>query len=147
MARRSIRREYRNDLEAKVAKQLENSGVEFAYEGLTLPVEIPARTAKAKPDFQCLRSPIIIETKGHFGGPKGKTDTSAAARKKLLLLKEQHPNIEIRFVFQNAYTRIYSGSSTTNAKWAADHGFKWSDRGIVPQEWINEIRAHQRIRA
>jgi hypothetical protein len=135
---------YRNPLEEKVAQQLEAAGVKFTYEGLTLPVDIPARTAKSKLDFPCDGSPIIIETKGHFGGPKGKSDASAAARFKLLLLKAQYPKLDIRFVFQNAKTKIYSGSKTTNGDWATDHGFLWSDKGVVPKEWLREIREQQK---
>lgn len=107
-------------------------------------MDIPARTAKAKPDFPCRGTKIILETKGHFGGTKGRDKASAEARAKLLLLKAQYPDLDIRFVFQNAKTKIYKGSKTTNAMWAESNGFKWSDRGIIPQEWIKEIKSQQR---
>jgi hypothetical protein len=72
---------------------------------------------------------IILEAKGRFGDKFG---NGAKERQKLILLQEQHPELDIRIVFQRASTAIYKGSKTTYAKWADDHGFKWSDKGTVP---------------
>ena len=41
----------------------------------------------------------------------------------MILLKEQHPELDIRIVFQDMKKPIYRGSKTTYAKWATDHGF------------------------
>lgn len=134
----------RNPFEEKIASQLRDAGIEFDYEPTNIPVTIPARVAKYKPDFVPRNSNIIIEGKGAFGGGHANYNaSSAAARQKMLLVKEQHPDRDIRFVFSNANAKIYKGSKTTYAKWADDHGFKWSNK-VVPREWLSEIREQQK---
>lgn len=134
----------RNDFEVAVGGQLAAAGVEYDYEPLKVPVNIPAREAKYIPDFVPRRCNIIVEAKGRFGGvgKHGDEKSSAAARQKMVLVKAQHPELDIRFVFQNANNRIYKGSKTTYAKWADDHGFKWSHK-TIPNEWIKEILKQQ----
>jgi hypothetical protein len=145
---------YRSGLEKKVAEQLEKAGVAFAHEAKWVRYIVPEREAKYLPDF-CFDTeeeicPIIIEAKGRFGGgnPRFKQPATDGAkeRQKLCLLKEQHPELDIRLVFDRASTPIYPKSPTTQGKWATDHGFKWSDKGIVPQEWLDEIADWHRQR-
>lgn len=140
---------YRSGLEKKVAEQLEQAGVAFAHEAKWVRYVVPQRDAKYLPDFVFDEGdtvcPIIIEAKGRFGGGNPKfrqpaTD-SAKERQKLILLREQHPELDIRIVFQRAATPIYPKSPTSHGKWATDHQFKWSDKGIVPQQWIDDIIA------
>lgn len=138
-----IEARYRSLLEKKVADQLDAEGIEFDYESHWVEYTIPARKAKYLPDFPLRRTHILIEAKGRFGGFRSDS-TGAQERQKLILLKEQHPDLEIRIVFQNARKPIYKGSKTTYAKWADDHGFKWSDKGVVPAEWIAEMKKLQR---
>lgn len=131
---------YRSPLEKKVADQLTAAGVAFQYEPLWLQCVIPSRVAKYKPDF--VTGPIIIEAKGRFGFDKSDED-GRRAREKLALIKQQNPLYDIRIVFQNAKTKIYKGSKTTYGMWADEHGFLWSDKGRVPEEWLEDIRRHQ----
>jgi hypothetical protein len=140
-----VAEKFRNELEQGVAAQLSAAGIGYDYEGDWVHYTVPARAAKYLPDFRPQGSNIIIESKGHFGG--GHMDLrrrSAEERHKLILLKEQHPELDIRIVFQRAATRIYPGSPTTNGQWATDHGFLWSDKGIVPPAWIIEIQKQQK---
>ena len=123
---------YRNRLEKQVGDQLDAAGIEFAYEGQWLKYDVPARTAKYLPDF--LSGNIVIETKGWFGRQ------GAKERQKLILLKEQHPDLDFRIVFSDARKPIYKGSPTTYAQWADDHGFKWATKGIVPKAWLKEMK-------
>jgi hypothetical protein len=145
----SIEPSYRSELERKVAEQLEEAGVEFAFEEERIPYIVPQREAKYLPDFTFAKCPIIIEPKGRFGGgaPGFRMPASDAAkeRQKFILLKEQHPELDIRFVFSRAKTPIYKGSPTTYGKWATDHGFLWSEK-TVPPEWIEEIKQYHRKR-
>jgi Phage endonuclease I len=140
-----IENDYRSGLEQKVAEQLKAAGIEAEYETYTIPYSVPAREAKYKPDFTA--NGIILEAKGHFGGKgfRGRnfnmTANSAKERQKFALLKEQHPELDIRFVFERASAPIYKGSPTTHGKWATDHGFPWSDKGRVPPEWIEEMKS------
>lgn len=141
----AVEANFRNDLEAGVGQQLTEAGIEFEYEKLIVPYEVPARTAKYITDLVPTRTTIILEVKGHFGGIAGRgiRERSAEQRKKYLLVKEQRPDLDIRFVFQRASTPIYPRSPTSHGKWATDNGFKWSDKGRVPPAWIEEIRQQQ----
>lgn len=102
----------------------------FDYENRKLKYTVPARNATYTPDFEV--GHIIIEAKGYF--------RSASDRQKLVLVKQTYPDLDIRLVFQKASNPIYKGSPTTYAKWAEDHGFKWSDNGRIPDEWLEEVR-------
>lgn len=133
---------YRSSLERKVAKQLDSEGVEHDFEGFWIHYTVPARKAKYLPDFPILKTRIILEAKGRFGGTFRGAD-GAKEREKLILLKEQHPEYDIRIVFERAANKIYKGSKTTYGQWATDHGFLWSDKGVVPAEWIEEMKAQQ----
>jgi hypothetical protein len=129
-----IQARYRNGLEKRVGTQLSDAGVRFKYEPRKVPISVPARKSTYLPDFIPDEAPhIIIETKGYFYN-------GAKDRQKLILVKEQHPELDIRIVFQNASKTIYKNSPTTYGQWATDHGFKWADKGIVPDEWIEEMK-------
>lgn len=141
MARKPILVEarYRSRLEKKVADQLDDAGVPYDYESQWVHYTVPAREAKYLPDFTIRNTKILIEAKGRFGGFR--SDSSGAQeRQKMILLKEQHPDLDIRIVFQDVKKPIYKGSKTTYAKWATDHGFTFADKGVVPASWIKELK-------
>lgn len=118
---------YRSGLEDKIADQLRAKGIAFEYETMKIKYEKPVTKHTYTPDF-VLPSGIIIETKGRL---------ILADRKKHLLIKEQHPHLDIRFCFQNANTKISAGSPTTYANWAEKNGFKWCNK-TIPDEWLTE---------
>lgn len=117
---------YRSGLEKKIADELTHEGVDFLYEPKGW-VHYNKPTSKYKPDF-VLPNGIIIEAKGQF---------LSSDRTKHKLIKEQHPNLDIRFVFSNSKTTIGSKSRTTYAMWCQRYGFEYADKSI-PREWINE---------
>lgn len=126
---------FRSPLEAKGADQLTSEGISWTYESVKVPYTVPERAATYNPDF--LIGPaggkqIILEFKGW--------PFEADDRQKMILVRDQHPELDIRFVFQNAIQKIYSGSKTTVAAWATQQGFQWADKGIVPTAWLNEVR-------
>lgn len=130
-----LRASYRSRLEDRIATQLEEAGVPFDYEGYKIKYQVPARNARYTPDFPLGpkgNPTIIIEAKGRF--------RTTADRQKLALVKEQHPDLDLRLIFQNANLPIYKGSPTTYAMWADSHGFKYADKGKVPEEWLSEIK-------
>lgn len=145
MAQRPILLEaaYKSGLEEKVARQLGDAGVDFKYEGTKLPYSVPAREAKYFPDFPITGTSIFIEAKGRFGHFRG-DGAGAKERQKLILVREQHPHLDIRIVFQDARKPLYKGSKTTYAKWAEDHGFLYADKGTVPKAWIEEMKRLRR---
>lgn len=118
---------YRSGLEEKVGAQLHENGVEAEYEPFKIPYTVPVTKHAYTPDY-VLPNGIVIETKGRF---------VIEDRKKHLLLKEQYPNLDIRFVFQNAKAKIRKGSPTSYADWCTKNGFSYSSKAI-PQEWLNE---------
>jgi len=111
-----------------VAAQLTEAGAAFEYEKLVIQYTVPERKAKYTPDFVLLDNGIIVETKGRF---------LVADRQKHLMIKEQKPDLDIRFVFSNSKAKISKTSLTTYAEWCEKHGFVYADK-FIPQEWIDE---------
>lgn len=116
---------FRSGLEIKVSEQLKESGVKFEYETTKIKYVVPESTHTYTPDFT-FPNGLIVETKGRF---------LAADRKKHLLIQKQHPELDIRFVFQNSNNKITKGSKTSYADWATKHGFQYADKEI-PKEWL-----------
>ncbi len=118
---------YKSGLEEQNAQRLTSLGVPVKYESEVIEYEIPAKKHKYHPDFK-LPNGIFIETKGYL---------ISADRKKHLLVKAQHPQIDLRFVFGNARNRINKGSKTTYAMWAESNGFQWAEK-LIPESWTRE---------
>jgi hypothetical protein len=118
---------FRSGLEKRIADDLTARGVSFEYEKFKIPYVVPARDAKYTPDYR-LPNGIIVEAKGVF---------DAEDRAKHILVKEQHPELDIRFVFSRQSAPIYKGSSTTHAAWATKQGFKFAEK-LFPPDWAKE---------
>ena len=118
---------FRSGLELAVAEQLNKLGVPFQYEAKTILYERPASIRKYTPDI-LLPNGIIIETKGRF---------ITEDRLKMRWVKEQHPDLDIRFVFSNPSAPINKGSKTSYALWAETYGFPYAAR-LIPKAWIDE---------
>lgn len=118
---------FRSGLESKVADELRAQGVPVRFEQLKIEYEIPTKKHKYTPDFE-LPNGIIIETKGRF---------LSKDRAKHLLVKAQHPEIDLRFVFQNPQARLSKSSATSYAMWSERNGFKFA-KGSIPRAWIDE---------
>ncbi|MCA1946975.1 MAG: endodeoxyribonuclease [Armatimonadetes bacterium] len=126
----------RSGLEDKVKQQLEALGIEPSYEELTISYVKPARQSRYTADF-VLPNGIIVETKGMF---------TSEDRQKHKVIKAQHPELDIRFVFSRSATRLNKKSETTYALWAETYGFRWADR-LIPMEWIKEPPTPERMAA
>ena len=118
---------FKSGLEETISNQIASKGIEVQYESEKVAYTIPASEHNYHPDFK-LPNGIRIETKGRF---------VIADRKKHLLVKEQNPNLDIRFVFSNSKNKINKRSKTTYADWCDKNGFKYSDK-VIPDEWFNE---------
>ena len=118
---------FKSGLEENISKQIESKGIEVQYESEKVAYTIPASEHTYNPDFR-LPNGIIIETKGRF---------VLTDRKKHLLVKEQNPNLDIRFVFSNSKNKINKKSKTTYGDWCDKHGFKYADKEI-PNSWFEE---------
>ncbi len=118
---------FKSGLEENISKQIEGRGIEVQYESEKVAYIIPASEHTYNPDFK-LPNGIRVETKGRF---------VLADRKKHLLVKEQNPNLDIRFVFSNSKNKINKKSKTTYGDWCDKHGFKYADKEI-PDSWFSE---------
>ena len=110
--------------ELHLAKGLADYKVKFEYESKKFLYVPKPRTYT--PDFYLVESDIYIEAKGHL---------DKADRVKMALVKQQHKDLDIRFVFMNARNKIYKGSRTTYADWCNKHNFRWAEKSI-PTEWF-----------
>ena len=101
----------RSGLEDKIEAQLKITKTSYKYEppdGKICYV-VPQSDHKYTPDF-------IIKTKsGKEIIIEGKGIWDSDDRKKHLLIRQQHPDLDIRFVFSRSKARIRKGSKTTYA--------------------------------
>jgi len=129
----SKRHGYRSGLEFKVQKDLQSKGVVAKYEPLKIEWE-DLSYRKYTPDF-LLPNGIIIETKGLF---------TAQDRRKHLLIKKQHPDLDIRFVFESIKRKLSKKSKTTYADWCNRYGFLYHLK-LIPDKWIDEDGSSKEI--
>jgi hypothetical protein len=135
--RTAIRLGFRSGLEAIVSKQIEDAGIELRYETERINYTIPAREAKYTPDFK-LPKPggfFFVETKGIW---------TVQDRAKHVLIKKQHPEIDIRFVFSNQNAKLYKGSPTTYAMYCEKHGFRYASK-VIPDDWLEEAKSQSQF--
>jgi len=118
---------HKSGLETRINEQLSAQGIDGEYEQHDIKYIIPQTNHTYKPDFR-LPNGIFIESKGWF---------LPEDRKKHLLIKEQNPDIDLRFVLQSPNGKIYKGSKTTYSQWCDKHKIKWAAK-VIPQEWIDE---------
>ena len=96
------RKGFRSEFERSFAHWLIKNDVSYDYEKFY--VEYQPKIKKYTPDFYLPKQDIYIETKGFF---------DFADRQKHLLVKEQNPDIDIRFLFVNANNKLNKSSKTT----------------------------------
>lgn len=111
---------YRSSFERTIAGQLEASGVDYSYETKEIPYTIHHTY---HPDF--IVGSMVLEVKGFLR----RQDIA-----KMRAVRQQYPDMDIRFVFMDA-NKLIPGTKTTHAKWADRHGFPWCD-GRIPDEWL-----------
>lgn len=129
--RNAILKGYRSGLEEKLSRQIEEAGLPVLYEQDKIAYIWPEREAKYTPDFRLPGKDgksFFVESKGIW---------TVEDRSKHLLIQQQHPEIDIRFVFSNQNARLYKGSPTSYAQWCDKHGFLYANK-TIPDEWLNE---------
>ena len=122
------RGKFKNGFEAKVFKELEKAfGCPVIYEPFTFHYKVD-EVRKYTPDFFIKGSAgLYIEGKGKFTGQD---------RKKMLLVKEQHPEAEFRIYFVSGNKRLSKVSKTSYGSWCEKNGIKWCDlKTGVPKSW------------
>lgn len=115
----------RSGLEEKVCQDLSARGVKYEYEQMKLRYTRPASEHTYTPDI-VLPNNVILELKGRL---------TVQDRQKMILVKKQHPGLDIRFVFSSSKTKISKGSKTTYADWCVKNDFPYCDKQ-VPEDWL-----------
>lgn len=118
----------RSKFEETFAADLTKRGIAFTYEPESFVYTVER---KYTPDFKVkgkttLPRAIFLETKGYF---------TPADRAKTLRVLSMHPELDLRFVFQNASNKLGKGSRTTYGEWCTKHGIPWADKR-APAEWF-----------
>ena len=114
---------FRSKLEERVATLLEQLGISYEYETEKLSYTIEHNYT---PDF-VLPNYVYLETKGYW---------DAADRRKVLAVKRDNPDVDLRMVFQSPYNTISKKSKTTYAKWCEKHNIPWTAYHEIPLEWL-----------
>jgi|DEB0MinimDraft_3_1074331.scaffolds.fasta_scaffold03414_7 hypothetical protein len=123
----ALRKGYSSGFEFTEATRLKALGVtDSRYEAVTITwLDMQVRTYR--PDF-VLPNNIIVETKGRF---------TAIDRRKHKRIKEQHPELDIRFVFSNSNSKLYKGAKSSYGDWCDKNGFPFANE-TIPEEWLAE---------
>lgn len=121
----------RSGFEKKVASYLDSKKTKYTYEEDKIPYTEPATDRKYTPDFK-LPNGIYIECKGRF---------TPADRRKMALVIEQNPELDIRLVFMRDNT-LTKASKTTYSMWCEKRSIKCcvSPTGDIPKEWLKASR-------
>ena len=121
--------------EVDFAGTMDVHGIRWLYAPDNFPWYPPVKSYT--PDFKVYRkdgSSFYVEYKG-FLWNEDKT--------KMKAMKEQHPNVDIRFVFANAKKPVHgaktrkNGTKMSHAEWAEKHDYKWAE-GFIPPAWLEE---------
>ena len=123
----AIKHGYRSGFEHKVSDQLKENKIKFGYETTVIDYIKPETKHTYTIDFT-LPNGILIETKGRW---------VIEDRKKHLLIKQQHPELDIRIVFMSGKTKIRKGSKTTYGMFCDKHGILWAEK-TIPESWFSE---------
>lgn len=128
-----IKHGFRSGLEEQIQDILDEEEANARYEEVTIRYTVPAKEHRYIPDW-VLPNGVVIEAKGIF---------SSQDRSKHLLVRKQHPELDVRFVFYNANSKLNKRSTTTLADWAEKYGYKWCCWKKSPEvlrEWLKEAK-------
>ena len=114
---------FRSKLEEKVATLLKELGISYEYESTQVPYVIQHNYT---PDF-LLPNHVYLETKGYW---------DPADRRKVLAVKRDNPDIDLRMVFQSPYNTISRKSKTTYAQWCEKLEIPWTSFNNIPLDWL-----------
>ena len=120
----------RSKLEQQFESMLKEFNVQYDYEITKVPYIVPQSDHTYTVDWTIING-LLIETKGYLA--------DSTERKKYILIKEQHPELDLRFVFSDPNKKC-GGMKTTHAQWADKAGFKWCSIRDTEQikQWITE---------
>ena len=114
---------FRSKLEKNIADLLEQLGVSYLYESEKLSYTIEHNYT---PDF-VLPNYKYLEAKGYW---------APEDRRKILAVKRDNPDIDLRMIFQSPYNTISKKSKTTYAQWCDKHDIPWTSYKDIPIDWL-----------
>ena len=114
---------FRSGLEEKVADLMVELDVKYEYESTKIPYEIQFNYT---PDF-LLPNGVYLECKGLW---------EPEDRRKIKAVIEQHPDMDLRMVFQAPFNKISKKSKTTYAQWCDKHNIPWTGYYDIPIDWL-----------
>ena len=120
----------RSKLELKFEEIIKEFDVAYDYEVTKIPYTIPESNHNYTVDWTFING-LLVETKGYLSDHK--------ERYKYVLLKQQHPDLDLRFVFDNP-NKLCGGTKMTHAKWAEKYGFRYCSIKDTEQieSWLKE---------
>ena len=114
---------FRSQLEERIAELLQELGVSYEYESTRVPYTIQHFY---NPDF-ILPNYVHLEAKGYW---------TSQDRRKILAVKKENPDLDLRMVFQAPYNKISKKSKTTYAQWCEKHDIPWCAFHTIPIDWL-----------
>jgi len=136
--------------EVMFAKQCDEMGIPWDYESeFFMWNPPPPKPKRYTPDFPVPTKAggiIYLEYKGYL--------RNAAEKLKMTSMKKQHPELDIRFVFEKANKPMLGaqkrkdGTKQTHAQWAESYGFPWMQfnprqkktlKECMPKSWLKEM--------
>ena len=114
---------FRSKLEERIATLLKTLGVSYEYESEKISYVIQHHYT---PDF-VLPNHVYLEAKGYW---------APEDRRKVLAVKKDNPDMDLRMVFQAPYNTISKRSKTTYAQWCEKHEIPWTHFHDIPLDWL-----------
>ena len=114
---------FKSKLEERLATLFATLGVKYEYESEKICYTIQHHYC---PDF-ILPNHVYLEAKGYW---------APADRRKILAVKKDNPDMDLRMVFKAPYNKISKKSKTTYAQWCDNLGIPWTSFHEIPLEWL-----------
>ena len=122
----------RSKLEVLIGNTLTEFDVNWVYEKTKIKYVVPESNHVYTVDFT-VGNGILLEGKGILADHKERT--------KYVLLKEQNPDLDLRFIFDDPQKKC-GGMKMTHAEWATKFNFKYCGKNDKEQilSWIREAK-------
>lgn len=122
----------RSKLELKFEEVIKGFNIEYDYEVTKIPYTVPESNHTYTVDWTLING-LLVETKGYLSDHR--------ERYKYVLLKQQYPDMDLRFVFDNP-NKLCGGTKMTHAKWAEKYNFPYCSIKDTEQieAWIKETK-------
>lgn len=138
----ALKQGYRSAYEHNFAEDLRTRDLSFSYEKVNIRYTKPVRVGRCgecgsnrvskgatyTPDF-FIDGRFHVELKGRL---------TASDRTKLALVRSQHPEVDLRILFQadNYCTKLHR---ERYSEWASRIGFKFAVGKVLPESWLSRI--------